>query len=91
MSIERLIVAALACWRITSLLLKESGPFNVLVHWRTVIGRVPGLAALATCVWCLSLWVAIPVTLIALTDWWLALIPLALSAATIGFEERAHV
>ncbi len=83
MTIERLIVALLATWRITSLLIRETGPFYAFVHWRTAVGRIPGLVALTTCVWCLSVWVGALVAVIGLTDYWLALIPFALSAGAI--------
>ena len=82
------LIAALACWRLTSLLLKENGPFDVFVHWRAFIGGIRGLEALTTCVWCLSVWVAVPVALIAYTEYWPVLAPFALSAAAILIEER---
>lgn len=87
MTIERLLVGALATWRITSLLLREDGPFYAFTSYRTAISRIAALSPLATCVWCLSIWVGIGVTLVALTDAWLILIPFALSAATIGLEK----
>ena len=80
------LIAALATWRVTSLVLKEKGPFNVLVHLRTAIGSIKGLAALTECHWCLSIWVAVPITLIAFTPAWVVLIPFALSALSIGVD-----
>jgi len=36
-----------------------------------------------SCFWCVSIWVSIIVTLIAVSNFWLALIPFALSGASI--------
>lgn len=85
---ERLIVAAFATWRITSLVLREDGPFDALVHLRTALGRVAGLRALTTCLWCLSLWTGILCAALALSDGWWLLLPFALSGAAIWLEEN---
>lgn len=65
--IETLILA-LAAWRITSLLVCEDGPNDVIAKFRNIIGvrydqySVPYgkniIASLFTCVWCLSIWVS---------------------------------
>jgi hypothetical protein len=83
---ERLFVAALATWRITSLLLREDGPFDIFVTWRSAVGRVRGLEPLTTCAWCLSLWVGTAVAIVMLSEAWLMLIPFALSTVAIVGE-----
>jgi len=51
----RLLLAALAVWRITHLVAKEEGPFRLFELWRRV---APG--HLFYCFYCLSVWVAAP-------------------------------
>ncbi len=79
----RLVIGALAVWRLTHLLYAENGPFGVLARLRRMGGE------LFDCFYCLSVWVAAPLA-IALGDGWagrLLLIP-ALSGAAI-LAERA--
>jgi hypothetical protein len=96
------LILSLATWRISSLLIAERGAFNVFTKLRQSIGighddeGQPNLypdtllAELFSCVRCLSVWVAIVLTLVyvfvpSMLWLWLCL-PLALSAAAIGFE-----
>jgi hypothetical protein len=53
------IIALLAVWRITHLLSKEDGPFNVIFKLRKQTGQ-GFFAALLDCFYCLSIWIAIP-------------------------------
>jgi hypothetical protein len=55
----RFVLAALATWRLTHLLVSEDGPGNVVARLRSLL---PGsmIRALASCFGCLSLWVAVP-------------------------------
>jgi hypothetical protein len=79
----RLVLGALAVWRLTHLFYAEDGPFEVLARLRRVGGR------LFDCFYCLSVWVAVPIAIV-LGDGWverLLLIP-ALSGAAI-LAERA--
>jgi Protein of unknown function (DUF1360) len=56
------ILAILATWRITHLLANEDGPGDLLVNFRRFLGT--GLAGkLMDCFYCLSLWIAFPMTL----------------------------
>jgi hypothetical protein len=91
MTAEKLIIAALACWRITSLLLVEDGPLSIFVHTRTLARRYSVFDGALACFWCGSVWVAFAVTLIVLTDYWLVLAPFALSAIAIWMSERVHL
>jgi hypothetical protein len=68
LSSEYAVWAALAAWRLTHLFLDEAGPFNILVHFRSVFGirhdpegapvMYPGnvFATGLSCFWCLSFW-----------------------------------
>ena len=83
----KLVVAALATWRLTAMLWYDHGPFDLFLRMRTAAGacEIPPLgfwAKLFSCFWCLSFWVALVCTTI-LFLWWYALIPFALSGAAI--------
>ncbi len=75
---EKLVLAVLATWRVTHLLSSEDGPADLLFHLRKRLGSTFA-GHLMDCFFCLSLWVAAPLTL-AVThhplEWlltWLAL------------------
>ena len=65
---RELIILGLATWRLTSLIVNEDGPFELLLRLRYVLGvrydehsEVYGTNVIAKalmCVWCASLWVA---------------------------------
>src|SRR5688572_30227251 len=74
----RFAIAVLATWRVSHLVAREDGPFDVIVRLRaracdSVVGR------LMDCPYCLSLWVAAPFALSiadTVTAWgatWLAI------------------
>ena len=103
MSLANVIVLALATWRIASLLAYEDGPYNILVKFRFKLGigydeyanqvGTSMIAKLFMCVWCLSLWVGLIVTLlyICLQDIALfALLPFALSAVAIIIHTKTE-
>ncbi len=77
----RLVLASLATWRLTHLLAREDGPFDLIARIRWWMGQ--GLwGQMLDCFQCLSLWVAAPLA------WWvggngmeMVLIWLALSGA----------
>lgn len=66
-----LLIAVLATWRISSLLVREDGPFDIFALIRTVAGvkydensnaysgNVFGKMLL--CLWCTSIWVALAI------------------------------
>ena len=95
MSLEILLVAALAVWRLTHLLVAEDGPWHLVVRLRRRAGD--GFwGELLDCFYCLSTWVAAPFALLFAVPgpgagwparglaWFLAW--LALSAAAILLE-----
>ena len=58
----RFVLAVLATWRITHLLAREDGPFDVIFRFRNWLGE-GSAARLIDCFQCLSIWIAAPVTL----------------------------
>src|SRR5689334_12108588 len=55
----RFVLAALAVWRITHLIAREDGPWNIFARLRRAVGRHISIK-LVGCFYCLSLWVALP-------------------------------
>lgn len=97
-AIEVLVLTA-AVWRITSLLTDEAGPWNMFGRLRSRLGvrfehghriATTELGALFLCVWCLSPWIGVAVTILYFSfptqTFWIA-VPLAMSAAAIMANE----
>lgn len=64
----RLLLGALATWRLTHLLNAEDGPWDLLVRFRRAVGD--GMfGKLLDCFYCLSVWIAAPIAY-ALGDGW---------------------
>ena len=91
----RLITAAVATWRLSSLFVHEDGPGDVFRKIRDVFGvyilgdddrPVSQLGRLLACVWCLSVWIALVMTVVMLMPIWFVMIPFALSAIAIWIE-----
>lgn len=93
------LILTLATWRITSLLVNEYGPFNLLERMRYRLGvrydeslqRI-GMNVVAeafTCMWCLSVWVGLVLSIalyaMPVLSVWL-LLPFALSAGAIVID-----
>src|SRR5215472_1205282 len=79
----RLVLAVLAIWRLTHLVAKEDGPWNVFRRLRRMF---PG--QLLSCFYCLSVWIAVPFIWFTggsvpekLVSWW------ALSGAAVLLEK----
>jgi len=76
--IFRFVLAVLALWRLTHLLSKEDGPFDLIYHFRRRLGE-GFFGRLLDCFYCLSIWMALPIGVWLGTDWkekilyWLAL------------------
>jgi len=82
------VVACLATWRVSSLLVREEGPYALLARVRRSLGTT-AIGRALECFYCTSLWVAAPIA------WWLtgptrawAIVWLAVSGAAI-LAERA--
>jgi hypothetical protein len=63
-----LLIAVLACWRVTHLLNAEDGPGEILVRLRRAAGQ-RFLGQLLDCFYCLSLWIAAPLAALAGRGW----------------------
>jgi len=59
----RFTLGAIATWRITHLFIVEDGPWEILARFRKVAASGV-LRGLLDCFYCLSLWVAIPFSLL---------------------------
>lgn len=82
------LLASLACWRLTSLLVYEDGPGDVFKKFRAWV-VLPRLRGLLDCFWCVSVWAAVPLAVLA---WWpegrfMVLGWLAVSAGAIVLDE----
>jgi len=87
----RFILAALAVWRLTHLISKEDGPWDLLSKFRSRLGqRMVG--KMVSCFNCLSLWVALPLALfvggsvLEMLVCWLALSGSAVLLERVGRE-----
>lgn len=103
MELTKLLIYALAVWRISSVFVNEDGPFDVFLKIRTRIAgigydefgkmsMIPGniLAGILSCVWCCSVWVGFFFTLFWFIFPTISLIfavPFALSALAIGYNK----
>jgi hypothetical protein len=64
----RLVLAALAAWRLTHLLAAEDGPFGLVLKLRQWLGN--GVwGQLMDCPYCVSLWVAAPLAMLLASGW----------------------
>jgi hypothetical protein len=90
-SIEtRLLLCALATWRLTHLLVAEDGPGDVVVKFRTWLGD-SALGALMDCFYCMSIWIALPLAFAVGRDAPALLISwLAVSGAAALLEQASH-
>jgi hypothetical protein len=69
MNFYRLILGLLTVWRIAHFLQAEDGPWDVVVRIRRMAGN--GFwGKLLDCFYCLSLWIAMPLSLLLGRSWW---------------------
>ena len=68
MSFYYLAVAILAAWRVTHVLNAEDGPWDSMARLRRAAGD-GFFGKLLDCFYCLSLWVAAPLALMAAPNW----------------------
>lgn len=57
----RLLVAVVCTWRVTHLLQAEDGPWDASLRLRRAVGNGV-MGQILDCFYCLSLWVALPLT-----------------------------
>ncbi len=58
-----LLLSVFAIWRLTAMIVYETGPFEVLVALRRALVRI-GLGRLVGCFYCLSVWTSCAVVLV---------------------------
>lgn len=89
MKFYEFLLGALAVWRVSHLLTAENGPSQLIVRLRRRAEGSNFWASLLDCFHCLSLWISVPVALLAGSTWEERLLSWpALSAAAI-LTERA--
>jgi hypothetical protein len=80
------ILAGLATWRVTHLIVREDGPADVIFHVRKYLAN-SFFGRLMDCFGCVSLWVAFPLAFFVTTQSLeLVVVWLALSGAAMLFE-----
>lgn len=96
----KFLIATLATWRLSSLLVNEDGPNDMFLIIRTRLGvhligdddrPESNLGRLFSCIWCMSVWVGAFIALVAITPYWVLLIPFALSAAAIAIDRWVKI
>ena len=86
----RFVIAAFATWRISFLLAREDGPWQILVRLRQAGGKGV-FGQLLRCVKCTSLWVAVPFAFFVGGTWIeLAVVWLALSGVASLIDEATR-
>lgn len=104
LSLLNLIILGLATWRVSSLLVNESGPFGIFIKIREVTGiqhdkngdayLIPDnvFAQILSCVWCCSVWVAFfwEIIYLVLPQSIVAALPFALSAIAVVVQSVVH-
>lgn len=65
-----LVVGVLSCWRVSHLIAREDGPFDVVLRARARAGDST-VGRLMDCPYCVSVWAAVPVAgwLVRRQDW----------------------
>lgn len=80
----QIAIIALAAWRLSSLIARESGPNGVLDEWRD---RLPdNVRDGVECIWCNSVWIGVLATVIYVAGLWYVTLPLSVSAVVILLE-----
>lgn len=86
LDLTALVLAVLAVWRVTHLVVAEEGPWKLFAHLRRAAARVR-LEKLAGCFYCASVWIAVPFTTLITRDWkTMAICVPALSGGAIVLE-----
>ena len=84
------ILAVLAVWRFTHLIVAEDGPFKLVAWVRRKAGQ-GFLGSLLNCFYCLSLWISIPfAVVIGVSGWQKFLLWPSLSGAAILLNRLAE-
>ena len=95
MEVFRFIIVSLAVWRISHLLSKEDGPFDIIFRLRKAAGA-GFFGSLLDCFYCVSIWIALPFGIYFAVNWldkflyWLAFSGAAclLEQVTTNFKNK---
>jgi hypothetical protein len=79
-----LLLYSLATWRISSLLVCEDGPADILKRLRATVCRSPFLSGLLSCVWCCSVWIGMAFAMLGLDAPLVVRIAAGLSFSTVS-------
>jgi hypothetical protein len=83
--VVRFVLTALVTWRLTHLFVAEDGPADLIIRLRRLLGdSIAGQAM--DCFYCLSVWIALPLTAVVTRNVGALLVWPALSAAACLFE-----
>lgn len=86
-SVFLFVLTILVTWRITHLLSKEDGPFDIIFWVRKKSGN-SFFGKLLDCFYCVSIWVALPLGIWLGQNWWQRILYwLALSGAACLIEQ----
>lgn len=90
MNIVAFVISAFAVWRLTHLVAKEDGPFDIILSIRRKMGRSIW-GKLLDCFYCCSIWMAIPFAIWISMGWTVVLVNwLGLSGAACLLELAAN-
>ncbi|MBV9109232.1 MAG: DUF1360 domain-containing protein [Gemmatimonadetes bacterium] len=64
----RLVLAVLACWRVSHLLAREDGPWDAVTRLRAALGGGM-LGKMMDCFYCVSVWMAAPLAFFVSPGW----------------------
>lgn len=88
MTIQAIVVGALATWWLAAMLYYGNGPWDVFKRWRENASGFIGEQF--ECFWCCALWAGLFVTPLALLAW-PALLPFAFAGAAILLSQGGRV
>lgn len=80
-----ILLSILATYRLSYLLVYEDGPLNAFAQLRETAKAIPVLGDALQCIYCLSMWTALPITALSHLDgpasWAIALVDVFASSA----------
>ena len=82
-----LVLSVLAVWRITTLICRDAGPFDILVAFRRLVYRLR-LKSLVDCFDCAAVWVSIVTVLLIYRPRWISVVLVAAIAGAASIIER---
>ncbi len=84
------VLGGLAVWRVSQLVVRDDGPWQVFARLRRRAESTAGNGVIS-CIYCFSLWVAAPVAFALGDGWWEKLLAWpALSGAALIVDQLTH-